>query len=155
MHIRKYFTIASTDFRGSSESKLKQSSISIIPSSSRRVRPSSTNLKISYLSLTRKVMILKGTIFILLSKKKLIKSPLFLLGLLVASLLSSACSTLQQYQFSAPSTLESNSLPLPHQNPKKQCQSCGDSLKSPAETKSPPQSPRGTSVLSASPLWEL
>ena len=77
-----------------------------------------------------------------------------LLGLLVASSLLWGCSTLQSSRYSAPSTLESLSSPLPLQKIKKPPVSSGDSLLSRVEQILPPVLQRDTSLLLQSPLWE-
>ena len=87
------------------------------------------------------------------SSVKSMQITLPLLGLLAGSLLLSGCATSPSFQFSAPSTLELNSLPSPHQKIKKQSQSSSDSLNSLQAPTLPRALQRDTFLLYQSPLW--
>ena len=89
-------------------------------------------------------------------KQSSVKSMQITLPLLVVlggSLLLSGCATSRSFQFSAPSTLESSSLPLPHQKIKKQSQSSSDSSNSLPAPTLPRALQRDTFLLYQSPLW--
>ena len=83
-------------------------------------------------------------------KRSLVKSMQILLlslGVLAGSSLLSGCATSQLFQFSAPSTLESNSSLSPHQKTKKQLKSSGDSSPSQVEQILPRQLQQDTFLL--------
>ena len=85
------------------------------------------------------------------SLAKLIKTLVFSLGLLAASLLLWGCSTFSSSQYSAPYTQIQPSLLLPLQKVKSKSILSGDSLSSQVEQKSPQALLRDTSLWSQSP----
>ncbi len=88
-----------------------------------------------------------------LSSVKQTRIRLPLLAVLAGSLLLSGCATSQSFQFSAPSSLESNSSPSHHQKIKKQSQSSSGSSNSLLAPTLPRRLQRDTFLLYQSPLW--
>ncbi len=89
-------------------------------------------------------------------KQSSVKSTQITLPLLVVlggSLLLSGCATSPSFQFSAPSSLESNSSLSHPQKIKKQSQSSGDSSNSLLVPTSPRRLQQDTFLLYQSPLW--